>query len=292
MSLIRTLRIIILIALLQLGSLVFAKSDSIVIGFNPGGNPEVEKKLAVELASDLQNELGISVNVFMGKDYQSLVEAMKSGKIDFGFFSVYSFVEAEKSAGAKVLLKKIWKSPQYYSVILVPQKSKISRLKELKGKKIAFVDEISASGFLYPMVALLKAGIPEADLRTNAVYSGNHAASISMFEQGKVDAVAVFADDSKGRSGAWEKFHSGKDMKVKVIWTSEPIPNDPFCVRENFYTQNPMLTHSVMLGLIDIFEKNKDKYKLLLGSEALMPATSRQYDPVREMIQFLKEQKK
>jgi phosphonate transport system substrate-binding protein len=44
-----------------------------------------------------------------------------------------------------------------------------------------------------------------------------------------------------------------------------------------------------MFALIDLAEggQNKEKYSEILGSRDLMPATSRQYDPVREMVKSL-----
>jgi phosphate/phosphite/phosphonate ABC transporters, periplasmic binding protein len=261
--------------------------QQITIGVIPGGNPENLREQSLELAKALQSTLNIPVNVYISKNYAGLIEAMKTKKIDFAFFSSRTFVEAEKEAHAKVLLKKVWDQPFYYATIIVRPESKIKKLKDLKGKKIAFVDENSSSGYLYPELAIRKEGLTDKDF-SEVMFSGNHQASIEFIENRKVDAAAVFSDDDKGHKGAWTKFGKGK-VKYRMVWMSEPIPNDPFCVRQDFYDQYPKATHTLMFALIDLADasSNKGKFSEILGNRDLMPATSRSYDPVREMVKSL-----
>ena len=110
-----------------------------------------------------------------------------------------------------------------------------------------------------------------------------------MLEKGQVDAVAVFSDDEKGRIGAWDRFAKSKNFKVRVLWMSDPIPNDPIVVRQDFYDQNTKLTHEIMYSLIEIQnEGGSAQLSEILGTSDLMPATSRQYDPVREVVKSFK----
>ncbi|WP_374035002.1 phosphate/phosphite/phosphonate ABC transporter substrate-binding protein [Bdellovibrio bacteriovorus] len=265
-----------------------AVPSSITIGVIPGGNPENLREQGLALAKELQAKLNIPVNIYVSKNYVGLIEAMKTKKVDFAFFSSSTYVFAEQQAQAKVLLKKVWHEPYYYSMIITPQRSGIKSLKALKGKKVAFVDDKSSSGYLYPQVALRKEGLSDTDFK-EAVFTGNHQASIQFLEAKKVDAAAVFSDDEKGLQGAWEKFGTDKKAKYRILWKSAPIPNDPFCVRQDFYDAYPKTTHTLMFALIDILEqnRNKDTYSEILGSRDLMPATSKQYDPVREMVKAL-----
>jgi phosphonate transport system substrate-binding protein len=278
------------LAIAALNSSVAMASDKtpaqMTIGMIPGGDPKKETEQGVALAQELQTRLGIPVNMYISKNYAGLVDAMKNKKVDFAFFSSSTYVFAEKQAQAKVLLKKVWHEPYYYSAIVVPASSKIKKLEDLKGKKIAFVDEQSSSGYLYPKMALRNKKIEEKDIKVQ--FTGNHQASVKALESKEVDAAAVFSDDEKGKQGAWIKFGDPKN-KVRILWMSAPIPNDPFCVRQDFYDEYPKVTHDMMFALIDILEQTADKntYSEILGSRDLMPATSKQYDPVREMVKAL-----
>jgi phosphonate transport system substrate-binding protein len=259
----------------------------ITIGFLPGGNAEVIKRGSVEVAKGLQDELGIRVNVYLSKNYSGLIEAMKNKKVDFAIFTSMAYVFAEKEAGAKVLLKKVWAEPFYYSALLTQKKSPFKKVEDLKKARLAFVEEKSTSGYLYPQVLLKKKKIEPK----STVFSGSHFLSVQQLDEGQVDAIAVFADDKNGLKNAYVKYskHPNPEKQVRVLWVSEPIPNDPFCVRQDYYDQYPKLTHNLMFALIDVVDKlrsNKDVMETV-GAQGFVPATQRQYDPVREMVKEL-----
>ncbi len=257
---------------------------TITIGMLPGGNPQSIEKESFLLAEKLQSKLGQPVQVFISKNYTGMIEALKSKKVDLAILSSMTYVMAEKETSVKVLLKKTWNNGAfYYSSIITKADSKLKHIKDLKNKKIAFVDEKSTSGYLYPEVQLRKNSLDDKHFKS-VQFSGNHAASIDWLESGKVDAVAVFADDEKAKKGAWTRFAKAKNFKVNVLWVSEPIPNDPIVVRQDFYDDNPKLTHEIMYDLIEIQSESSSLLSEVLGSSELMPATSRQYDPVREMV--------
>lgn len=267
-----------------------AAPKEIVIGFTPGGNVDALRQQAVRLAQDLQNEIKVPVSVYIAKSYEGLTSALKEKKIDFAFLTALTFVEAEKDLQVKILLKKVWEGPFYYSVLLVPKKSSIRKLTDLKGKRVAFVDQKSTSGYLYPEVMLKKNGIEESALK-EIKFSGSHAKSVEMLEKGEVDAIAVFGDDKTGKQNAFAKYAKNKN-DARILWVSEPIPNDPFVVRSDFYEQNPKIAHNVMFTLIEISERNAQKMEEIMSSKGFMLATSKQYDPVREINQALKADKK
>jgi phosphonate transport system substrate-binding protein len=257
----------------------------ITIGFNPGDNSAALKEGTESFAKLLQARIGIPVHVQIAESYSSLIDAMKEKKIDFAFFSAMSFVFAEKMAGAKVLLKHVRNEPYYYSVIL--SKPSYPTLQSLKGRKIAFVDSKSASGYLYPSVHFKKLGLDPKAFFGEVVYSGHHDSSVKLLNEGKVDAIAVFANDKLGKTSAWTQF--GGKGKVKTLWVSAPIPNDPFCVRQDFYDANPRISHDLMFAMIELLEDAKDgaRFKQALGVSSMALATSQQYEPVREMVREL-----
>lgn len=264
-------------------SIVCLAKEPISIGVLPGGDPKAVEKEAYKLAEKLQLKMNYPIQIFLSKSYGGITEALKKKKVDFAILSASTYVLSEQETPLKVLLKKTWNGPYYYSALVVNSKSKIRKIKDLKGKAIAFVDEKSSSGYLYPKIHLKKNKINESDFK-NIIFSGNHAASVEMLETGKVDAIAVFSDDEKGLNGAWNRFSKKSNLKVRLLWVSEPIPNDPIVVRADFYEQNPKLAHEFMYNLIEINHEFRDELSEILGSSDLMPATSKQYDPVREMV--------
>ena len=283
------------------------KPASLTIGFIPGENPATLRENGLELAKLLQAKIGLPVNVYVSKDYSGLIVAMKEKKVDFAFFSAMTYVFAEKMAGAKVLLKKVWTSPYYHSVLLTRSDSHLNKLSQLKGKKIAFVDEKSASGYLYPSVYFKKQGIDPSKYFSEVIYSGNHESSVKMLLDKKVDLIAVYANDKSSKNTAFTRFASkeighesantqaqqstSQESKVttKSLWVSDPIPTDPFCVRADFYEQYPKTVHDLMFAFIEMQDDaaSAPELRRVLGVSSLVLATSQQYEPVREMVREL-----
>lgn len=248
----------------------------------PGANPKATEKQALVLAEKLQNRIKRPVQVTISQNYTGVVEALKNKKADLAVLTAMTYVVGEKDVDMKVLLKKTWgNKPFYYSALVVNAKSGIKKVTDLKNKTIAFVDEKSTSGYVYPQVYIRKNNLKDSDFK-KIVFSGNHSASVEMLEKGEVDVIAVFAEDEKGKTGAWTQFFAQKNTKVRVLWLSEPIPNDPIVVRQDFYDQNAKLTHEIMYALIDMQDQSAAELGDILGTSNLMPATSRQYDPVRD----------
>ena len=261
------------------------ESASLTVGLLPGADPKALEAQSYLFAEKLQTKLGKPVQIFISKDYQGLVDAIINKKVDFAIFSSLTYVLAEKQTPLKVLLKKTWDGPFYFSALIVKANSKIKNLKDFKNKRIVYVDQKSTSGYLYPQIHLRKNKISDTYFKS-VHFSGNHSASIDALESDKADIAAVFADDEKSQGGAWNRFAKNKSIKFRTVWISEPIPNDPIVVRQDFYEQNAKLSHEIMYDLIEIQNDAMAKLQLeeVLGHGSLMPATQKQYDPVREMV--------
>lgn len=265
-----------------------ADPSQIVFGFIPGGSLQETEQAAKVMTAHLKKALNLNVQYMISKNYGEMIDALSQNKVDFAFLTAMTYVLSEKKSNIKVLLKKVWEGPYYHSVVIVKNNA-LKSLKDLKGKRVAFVDPKSASGYLYPLLALRKIKFNEKDF-SKVVYSGSHEQSVQLLVKNEVDAIATFADEVKGVSSAWLKYKGDSRQTTKVIWASEPIPNDPLIVRKSFYDTHPKLTHNLMFSLIELIDEKKDEpsIKNYFGANSLMLATSRQYDPVREMVDELK----
>ncbi len=144
------------------------------VQFVPSSQADTIQAKAKPLEKLLKKQLGIPVHVTISTDYNTIVEAMGSKKVDMGFLPPDAYVQAHKQYKAKVILQSerygindkkndgsnTDKLVSYYrAMVLVKKDSKIKSIKDLKGKKIAVQDTTSDSGYLFPAVDLYNKGV-------------------------------------------------------------------------------------------------------------------------------------
>lgn len=100
-------------------------------------------------------------------------------------------------------------------------------LSVVEGKEIAFTEESSTSGFIFPTIELRNAGITE-DMYT-ARFAGSHDAAVQAVYDGEAD-IGVSFDDARGTIA-----EGSPDVGERVIVfnISERIANDVIAVRED-----------------------------------------------------------
>lgn len=210
------------------------------VQFVPSSNATTMEAKAKPLEKLLKKQLGIPVHVSVSTDYNTIVEAMGSKKVDVGFLPPDAYTLSHKEYNTKVLLQALrfnYIEPNdvfgthlqnhYYAQILVRKNSGIKSLKDLKGKKIAVQDTTSAAGWVYPVVALKEHGINiNKDGIQTVQVKGHDQAVLSVYNK-DTDAAFVF----QGARNLVKKDAPDIMSKVVPIYTTAGIPNDTITVR-------------------------------------------------------------
>ena len=184
----------------------------------PDESPTELARKAAPLVKYLEQKLGVKVEFIPVTDYAAAVEALVNKKVDLAWFGGFTFVQANKRSGGKVIpIVQREEDAQFKSVFITADPS-IKSLADLKGKDFSFGSASSTSGHLMPRSFLLAAGIdPEKDFRRVA-FSGAHDATIAAVSSGKVQAGAL-------NGSVWEKFVTEKKVDtavVRVFYTTPP----------------------------------------------------------------------
>lgn len=267
------------------------KVEKISIGVLPNERNADLKALGREMTK----RLGVRVEWRATENYQQLLQVFKDGSVEFAFFPPLMFVEAEREAKAKALLKKVYGQNEfYYSAIIVRADSQVQEVKDLVGKTIAFVDPKSSSGYLYPRTILrrfqMDAG-PNAKAKTiiQHIFTGTHESAVEAVTTGKAAAAAVWADGPSRTTGAWnnDRYKNSK-AAIRILAFSDPIPNDAFVVRREFHDQHGDLVLKLMFEMIDLADAPNGLLRKYFDVEKLVPATSRHYDAVRTIEELTK----
>ncbi|KGG92006.1 phosphonate ABC transporter substrate-binding protein [Comamonas thiooxydans] len=202
------------------------------VGLIPSEDAQAMMRASQQVMDQLAAKTGLKIKPFVANDYNGVIEAMRSGKIDVAYFGPFSYVLASQLANAEAfaipVAKKSGKS-SYNSIIISKKDKGLGAVPQLQGKTFAFVDPSSASGHLFPKAGLKGEGIDTDKYFSRVIFSGSHDASIMAVANGKVDAAAV-ADPIFQTAVA--KGHV-KAEDFQVIWRSKDIPESPMAWRKN-----------------------------------------------------------
>lgn len=219
------------------------RPSKLVLGLVPATEAQQMVDNARPLADFLGKELGIEVESFVPRDYTGLIEAMGAGRADIGLLPPFASILGHQRYGIETVLiskrqgeatyKAQWMAtdPAMCSAPPVPQGPDgflfcTGPIENVRGKLVAFTDPTSTSGYLFPALQLLDAGInPETDIES--VFVGSHDAAVIAVLNHDVD-IGVSFDDA--RSWIEESFPNvGTEV---IVWNeSPPIPNDGVTVR-------------------------------------------------------------
>jgi len=203
--------------------------DEIVFAAIPAENSQSLEQTFGHITALIEQVTGRTVTFQNAADYAAVIEGQRAGKVDIASYGPFSYVIA-KDGGVPIEavvapVNEEGAQPAYTSLCYTLPDSGIESLEDLKGKKVAFVDKASTSGYLVPLKGLMDAGIDiEADLEQ--VLAGGHDASLLALASGEVEAA--FAHDAMlttlTTSGQVE------DGALTELWESEPIPEDPIAL--------------------------------------------------------------
>jgi len=283
-----------IIAVLAISALLLSANAQelmkVRVGFNPTQNSDQLTEAAQAIADYLEESFAgqIEVEVFLPTEYRGLIEAMRSGNLDFAFFPPDGFVIAQDEADAQVLLKSVrFGNPFYWSAVIVRKDSGISSIGALEDKTIAWVDPNSAAGYVFPRSEIIVAGIEPDDFFANQTFAGAHDAAVLSVLNGSVDAAATFANDAENKSGAWTQFlDEDEASQLTSIFYSRPIPGDTFSVSKEFAAEYTSLTYQIAAAIANIKEPStllKDLYRI----DYMTIAQSSDYDVVRDSREIL-----
>lgn len=252
------------------------------IGFVPSENMEEVTKNAQPLVDMLTKAVGKEVKPFIATDYTGIVEAFRAGKLDVGFLSPAAYVMANQEAGVKVILKAERNGKSvFYSAIITRKDSGINKLEDFKDKTFSFGDVLSTSGHIFPKKLFLDKGIDPKVAFKNVIYSGGHDATVLAVYNKKVDGGAVYANDTDGKSGAWDRFLKPEEAaEIKAVAFSEPIPADTICVSKEM---DKSIASRFEKALVDIGNdpEGQKLIKRLYEIDRFVPASDGDYQSIR-----------
>ena len=185
-----------------------SKADEIKISVTAAFVSEKGLPVYREIADHIAARIGRKVSIVSGATYNEVDMLLEHGVVHLGFICGLPYVHESNRGKYSLLATPVSsthtgqfpdatsgyeKTPgKYYSYTIVRKDSPIRNWQDLKGKRYAFNDTNSNSGYNMPRYKLLQMGVKSWDSYFSKVLvSGSHEESIRMVAQGIVDASSV-----------------------------------------------------------------------------------------------------
>ncbi len=193
--------------------------------------PDKEKNDATyqPLADYLAKALGRPVRLRTVDTWEGLAKSLASGETDMALMGPWGYVLANHQAGAEAVATILYQGkPEYFAIMVTGPNSGIQKIDDLKGKTFAFGDKGSTSGYLIPSHEFQKRGIDPDKFFSKVIYT-RHQAIETQVTRGELDAGA---DYNRNRDAMIAEGLI-KAADSRIIWTSDPLPNDALAVSKD-----------------------------------------------------------
>lgn len=265
-----------------------SESNPIKMFFVPSVDVKVIEDNSEHIKEYLEANTPYKFKISIPASFVAVVEALGTKRADVAAVNTFGYILANEKYGAEAKLTVIRHgSSTYKSQFLAKNGSGIDSLTDLAGKKVAFVDPASTSGYLLPLKLLKQKDIKPED----TVFAMRHDSVVSMIYQGQVDAGATFysppaeGEIQDARRLVKTQYPDVED-KIKIVELTEPIPNDPIIFRKDLPED---IKNTIIETLVTYVktEEGKDAFNKLYGVTDLKKATDKDYDGVRELLKTL-----
>jgi len=232
------------------GLAVTGAGGDLNIGVIPYEAPSKIKDDYGQFGDYLGKSVGEKATIFVSPSYLGIGQALMADQIDCAYLNPLSYVlftdqmRSRPDALVPLAMPHVHGSLYYYGVIFVRADSGITSIAQLKGKRMAFNEATSTSGYIYPYAYLKSHGVnPDKDF--SAVFHANANGVVPAVLNHSADAGAVFEEALTN-----PKFLAPESQKqLRVLVRVGPIANGMFVARGNL---DPVLIAKLKAAFVSI----------------------------------------
>jgi len=247
------------------------------VGLIPELNIFEQKARYKLLGEYLSSKAGVPVRFTLLSRYGNVLDNFRSEGLDGAFFGSFTGALAIERMGVVPLARPVNLdgSSSYRGKILVRRDSGIRQGRDLRGKRMAFVDRAATAGYLFPLAWLRAQGISRIDQFFGEHYfTGSHDAAIDAVLGGEADAAAA-------KSSVYDRMRAVNprlDRELLVLAESPPVPSNGLMVRSDL---DPSLQRRLRQALLDLHQDPQGAMVLQrLGALRFIETTAADYLPV------------
>lgn len=264
--------------------------NPVKLHFVPSVDAKVIEENSKAFKEYLEKNTPYKFEITIPQSYVAVVEAFGTKRADIAAFNTFGYILAHDKYGVEAKMTVLRHGlATYQSQFIVKADSNIKKIEDLAGKKVAFVEPASTSGYLLPLKTLKEKNIDPKE----TVFAGKHDNVVSMVYTGQVDAGATFySPPFKDDKGVMQMEDARRlvltqypdvEAKVVILTLSEPITNDPIVFRKDMPEEMKTKIVDTMISFIGT-PAGKDAFKAIYGITDVKRATDADYDVARAML--------
>lgn len=185
--------------------------------------------------------------------YADVRSALELGEIDVAIVCTGTYLHSLDSGRVKLLVQPEFEDGlEYRCLVIVPARSEVRSLEDLRGKTIAFTDRESHTGYLAACVSLKDKGVEPRTFFSRAIFTGSHDRSVQAVAASVVDAAAV---DSLVLESMLREAPKLREQ-VRIIWSSEPFGPPPVVVPDGI---DPRLEESLRQAFLSLHDETQGR---------------------------------
>ncbi len=186
--------------------------------------PDDTVKVYTPIFAHLAQNLGVGFELKATTDWAGMAVAMGSGQLDVAWMGPWGYIIANNATNCQAIATANYDGkPIYHGIIISrPELEVKSFPADTKGHTMSFADVGSTSGWLIPTYYARE--VWHIDPQTYWQYheGATHAANEIAVSSGQVDFATDF---DRNRTAMIESGMVKRDAN-KIVWTSDPLPND------------------------------------------------------------------
>ena len=210
--------------------------------------PSDTRKAYEPFFKHIAQQLGRDYDLVVTNDWAGIAIALANSQADLAWMGPWGYVLAHAEGGSQAIATvKYDGQPIYHAIMVARPDAKITKWPEdTKGMRLSLADVGSTSGWLVPTYWFKTKGI---DPKTYFQYrdGASHAAQVLSVINGQND----LASDYDRNLNVLIERGTVKPDQIKIVWKSDPLPNDPLVVRAGF---DPALTQKIQDIVLAITE--------------------------------------
>lgn len=213
------------------------------VGFIAGDNPAYEIARLEKFRWQLQLNLAVPVELYPARNYEALIEAQSTGRVQYTVLSSLAYLALNQRCGCTEALAQptTAEHARGFRALLVAKKDgPVQTLADARNMRLAVGAADSLSGRRAPLAGLGAEGIDPDSYFLRIVETSDSEAALAALAAGSADVATAWSSatdplSADSGSGPFARLAGDGTLdpaSLKVIWQSALIPFGPHAVRK------------------------------------------------------------